>query len=216
MLIQDWLLLGLLAGPVTASWAGNLNYRSPSLNHPSLGISLHKVAKCSEVPSDGEVTSFKAEQLNFTHGVASGDPYATSVILWTRAAPSLEASDDNSSTTGAVPMYNPVPIYRSHDGKHISKAPVCLEWKIAKDKRLRHVVDSGTVFTSSDIDYTVKVRWRLPISQIRLGIDKSRSRQRILSRSQLTTTNSTSAGPTRRARLVVQRPHLVRETPLSN
>ena len=36
-------------------------------------------------------------------------------------------------------------------------APVCLQYKIASDTVLNQVVDSGTVFTSSDVDYTVKV-----------------------------------------------------------
>jgi alkaline phosphatase D len=57
---------------VGASWAKNLNYRSPSENHPSLGISVHKVVKRS-VPS----TAFSPSQLNFTHGVASGGSFST-------------------------------------------------------------------------------------------------------------------------------------------
>ena len=32
-----------LVSSTLASYAGNLNYRSPSHNHPSLGISIHKV-----------------------------------------------------------------------------------------------------------------------------------------------------------------------------
>ena len=38
-----------------------------------------------------------------------------------------------------------------------SKAPICLEYKVASDKALSNIVDSGTVFTSSDVDYTVKI-----------------------------------------------------------
>ena len=38
-----------------------------------------------------------------------------------------------------------------------SKAPICLQFKIATDKGFTKVADSGTIYTSSDIDYTVKV-----------------------------------------------------------
>ena len=65
---------------------------------------------------------------------------------------------DNATVTGVQPLYNPVPIY-SDDGSHIatSKAPVCLQFKIASDETLKQVVDSGVIYTSSDVDYTVKV-----------------------------------------------------------
>ncbi|KAK2736231.1 hypothetical protein FQN57_000829 [Myotisia sp. PD_48] len=144
----------LTATSATASYAGNLNYRSPSLNHPSLGISVPKVAKRGNPES-----SFDADKLNFTHGVASGDPYATSVILWTRCAPNFDNVADNSSVSGLVPLYNPVPIYNKDTEEHkpVSNAPVCLDYKVAKDKKLKHVVERGSVFTSSDVDYTVKV-----------------------------------------------------------
>ena len=39
----------------------------------------------------------------------------------------------------------------------VSKSPVCVDFKISGDKDLKHVADSGRVYTSSDIDYTVKV-----------------------------------------------------------
>ena len=64
----------------------------------------------------------------------------------------------NSTVSGFVPLFNPVPIY-NENGTHIpvSNAPVCVEYKIASDKALGSVVDSGTLYTSSDVDYTVKV-----------------------------------------------------------
>lgn len=52
--------------------------------------------------------------------------------------------------SGYVPLYD-------HGPKQISTAPVCVEWKVAKDEALEHVESSGTAYTSSDIDYTVKV-----------------------------------------------------------
>lgn len=92
--------------------------------------------------------------MNFTHGVASGDPYPDSVILWTRVAPYSDNSQSNVTVTGYVPLFD-------HDNQkyvEISKSPICVEYKVAGDKELREVVDSGKVFTSSDVDFTVKVK----------------------------------------------------------
>lgn len=147
------LALATYAGVAAASYANNLNYRSPSYNHPSLGISIHKVNKRSagSPPLD-------ASQLNFTHGVASGDPYPHSVIIWTRCAPSNDDVDDNSTVSGTVELYNPVPIYEGgNEHPPASTAPICLNFKVAEDKALTRVVDSGKAFTSSDVDYTLKV-----------------------------------------------------------
>ncbi|EER26603.1 alkaline phosphatase family protein [Coccidioides posadasii C735 delta SOWgp] len=156
-------LLALSAATASASFVGNLNYRSPSANHPSLGVSVPKVEKRSEPGS-----AFDPAQLNFTHGVASGDPYATSVILWTRCSPMFDDVNDNSTVSGLVPMYNPVPIYKDTDEhRPISNAPVCLRFKVATDDKLKRVVDEGTVYTSSDVDYTVKASTVIPMNQHR-------------------------------------------------
>ncbi|KIV82794.1 hypothetical protein PV11_04873 [Exophiala sideris] len=147
------LVFSLLIVATFASYGSNLNYRSPSINHPSLGISIRKVVKRND-----PWTAWPAESLNFTHGVASGDPYPNSVILWTRCSPTFDDVNDNSTVSGFVPLYNPVPIYNDTDeARPASSTPVCLNWKIASDKGLSSVVDSGTVYTSSDVDYTVKV-----------------------------------------------------------
>ena len=140
------------AGAAAATYAGNLNYRSPSWNHPSLGISIHKVNKRNAGSSP-----YPASDLNFTHGVASGDPFPNSVILWTRCAPMFDNVNNNSTVSGTVPLYNPVPIYDSSNETTISKAPICLTFKIATDRDLENVVDSGNAYTSSDVDYTLKV-----------------------------------------------------------
>jgi alkaline phosphatase D len=151
-MLQLFVLFSLVAAAL-ASYGNNLNYRSPSLNHPGLGISVRKVVKRHDPRS-----AFAAGSLNFTHGVASGDPAPNSVILWTRCAPSTDDVQNNSTTSGFVPLYNPVPVYNDTDeGKPVSNTPVCLKWKIASDKGLSSVLDSGTVYTSSDVDYTVKV-----------------------------------------------------------
>jgi len=140
------------AGVAVASYASNINYRSPSHNHPGLGISIHKVNKRNAGSSP-----INAASLNFTHGVASGDPYPNSVILWTRCAPMQDDVNDNSTVSGYMPLYNPVPIYNQTDTGPASTAPVCVSYKIATDNAFSKVVDSGMAYTSSDVDYTLKV-----------------------------------------------------------
>ncbi|KAJ4339925.1 hypothetical protein N0V87_002863 [Didymella glomerata] len=137
-----------LASIASASWSKNLNYRSPSEHHPALGISIHRVVKRNDPQS-----SYETSSLNFTHGVASGDPYPNSVILWTRVAPQSDNSQSNLTVTGYAPLYD-------HDNEkyvHVSKSPVCVEYRVAADKNLTSTVDSGKVYTSSDVDFTVKV-----------------------------------------------------------
>ncbi|MCJ1424371.1 hypothetical protein MMC29_002259 [Sticta canariensis] len=142
------------AAVAAASYANNLNYRSPSYNHPALGVAIHKVNKrhAGSPPTH-------ASELNFTHGVASGDPYPHSVIIWTRCAPIKDDVDDNSTVSNDVPLYNPVSIQGQVVEKlpPASKAPICIKYKVATDQALTKVVDSGTAYTSSDVDYTLKV-----------------------------------------------------------
>lgn len=137
-----------LATAAAASYADNLNFRSPSHHHPGLGVSIRKVVARHEF-----TTPQDASKLNFTHGVASGDPYPNSVILWTRIAPSSDNDRSNATVSGTSPLYN-------HDTEEFvmaSTAPVCVEYTVASDKALKKVLCGGTVYTSSDIDYTVKV-----------------------------------------------------------
>lgn len=70
----------------------------------------------------------------FRHGVASGDPLATQVIIWTRVTPSATASPGS----GVGP-------------------PVTVSWKVATDPTLRNVVARGSVRVSSATDHTVKL-----------------------------------------------------------
>ncbi|KAF2827935.1 hypothetical protein CC86DRAFT_288876 [Ophiobolus disseminans] len=137
-----------LVSLASASYSKNLNYRSPSEHHPSLGIAIHRVVKRNDPAS-----SYDALSLNFTHGVASGDPYPNSVILWTRIAPQSDNSNSNVTVTGYAPLYD-------HDNEKyvtISKSPVCVEYTVASDEQLSKVVDSGKAYTSSDVDFTVKI-----------------------------------------------------------
>ncbi|WP_221796838.1 alkaline phosphatase D family protein [Oceanobacter mangrovi] len=66
----------------------------------------------------------------FGHGVASGDPLADAVIIWTRVTPYEDAEDD---------------------------AEAEVDYVVATDEALTSVVASGTVTTTADADYTVKV-----------------------------------------------------------
>lgn len=143
-------LLALFPG-VLASYEGNLNYRSPSLRHTGMGINLdlihaRSLTKRDEVP-------FQPSELKFTHNVASGDPYADSVILWTRVAPTMDSDDSNVTVSGTVGYYN-------HDTEPFVKAsahPICIDYHVFADEESTRVIDNGRAFTSSDIDYTVKV-----------------------------------------------------------
>lgn len=65
----------------------------------------------------------------FYHGVASGDPLADRVIIWTRVSP--ESPQDQGS--------------------------VQVKWTVATDVKLLNVVSSGVIVTDSTKDYTVHV-----------------------------------------------------------
>jgi alkaline phosphatase D len=69
-----------------------------------------------------------AAAVHFTHGVASGDPLADRVILWTRVLPG--------------------------DGR---AQALDVHWEIALDEEFAQKVTSGTTDTSAARDYTVKV-----------------------------------------------------------
>ncbi|KAI1375979.1 PhoD-like phosphatase-domain-containing protein [Hypoxylon crocopeplum] len=137
-----------LAGTASAAFTGNLNYFSPSKHHASLGVSISKVAKRTFANSPWDPS-----QLNFTHGIASGDPYDDSVVLWTRAAPTSDNNKSNVTVTGYVPLYD----HSTEQYVSKSNSPVCVDWKISTSKSFKNIADSGTAYTSSDIDYTVKV-----------------------------------------------------------
>ncbi|KAI0842132.1 PhoD-like phosphatase-domain-containing protein, partial [Hypoxylon sp. FL0890] len=139
----------LLATLAAATFDGNLNYASPSRRHSGLGVDVPRVSRRSL--KRGAI-AYRAEELNFTHGVASGDPFPDSVILWTRVAPSLESDTSNVTVEGTVPLYN-------HDTQtyiNADPSPICVEWKVFSNGS-EDVVSSGEAYTTSDIDYTVKV-----------------------------------------------------------
>ncbi|KAL1872435.1 hypothetical protein Daus18300_004406 [Diaporthe australafricana] len=152
----------LLLHSAIASFTGNLNYHSPSRRdeHANLGLHVDHISRRSL--KRGNI-AYSPSELSFTHGVASGDPYPESVILWTRIAPSTESDQSNVTVEGTVPVYN-------HDTETYIKAdanPICVEWTVwhqisgngtnTNDTYVGPTVSSGTAFTTSDIDFTVKV-----------------------------------------------------------
>ncbi|KAI0131004.1 phosphodiesterase/alkaline phosphatase D precursor [Daldinia grandis] len=137
-----------LVGAASATFTGNLNYFSPSRHHPSLGVSISKVAKRTAANPHWDPS-----QLKFTHGIASGDPYDDSVILWTRATPSSDNDKSNITVSGYVSLYD----HSTEQFVAKSNMPVCVDWKISSISSLEDIVDSGRAYTSSDVDYTVKV-----------------------------------------------------------
>ena len=71
--------------------------------------------------------------INFTHGIASGYPFDTSVLLWTRAVPTGSTQPDDTT-------------------------PVCVSYGVYTNQDLSgSTVDAGQAFTSAEVDWTVKV-----------------------------------------------------------
>lgn len=72
--------------------------------------------------------SFNPDWAPFFHGVASGDPLADRVIIWTRLTP-----------------------------EDMETGPYEVSWRVATDPQLENVVQIGTMQTDATKDYTVKV-----------------------------------------------------------
>lgn len=124
-----------LSSQALASYTGNLNYRSPSLRHARLGIDLEKVTARSL--SKRDEAPYEPSQLNFTHGVASGDPYADSVVLWTRVAPSMESDESDVTVSGDVPLYD----HETEGYVRASAHPVCVKYRVFDEEGKKKVVD---------------------------------------------------------------------------
>ena len=75
----------------------------------------------------GRIFARQGSEAVFRHGVASGDPLRDRVVLWTRVTP---------GTPGAT---------------------VDVEWMLARDARMSRAIARGSIRTSADRDYTVKI-----------------------------------------------------------
>ncbi|MHC5171328.1 alkaline phosphatase D family protein [Acinetobacter johnsonii] len=87
----------------------------------SLPISL---TACGD---DADSNTQPNTQVQFLHGVASGDPLQTQVIIWTRVTPAD------------------------------SSARLEVQWEVAKDAEFKHITATGNVLTTAAQDFTVKV-----------------------------------------------------------
>ncbi|KNZ74214.1 Alkaline phosphatase D [Termitomyces sp. J132] len=156
----------------------NLAYRSPFAEHPQASLAhrtdliakrafahvRRQVTNASDFSDDHYPTFYGGDfsnspfiwngGLNFTHSVASvitlplysfassdpqtlqGDPFDTSVLLWTRAE-AISPAGSNALPDQSV--------------------PVCVSYKISTSSDLSGEVDSGSAFTSYDVDWTLKV-----------------------------------------------------------
>ncbi|KAM7186370.1 alkaline phosphatase [Rhypophila sp. PSN 637] len=142
--------VGSSVGLVTASFDGNINYHSPSPRHVNMGLDIPIISHRSYKRG---ATPYAPSDLNFTHGVASGDPYPDSMILWTRIAPSAASDPSNVTVSGTVDLYN-------HETEKYIQAdanPICVQWKVWEPATKDTIVAQGKAYTTSDIDFTVKV-----------------------------------------------------------
>lgn len=57
------------------------------------------------------------------------------------------------TVSGLAPLYN----HDTNEYVSVSTAPVCVNWQISTSANMSGAVNSGTAYTSSDIDYTIKV-----------------------------------------------------------
>lgn len=205
----------LAAHGISATLTSNLNYLSPSARsiHINLGLDTEHIHARSY--KRGNV-AFAPEDLFFTHGVASGDPFPNSVILWTRVAPQVASDQSNVTVTGTVPLYN-------HDTEQYIAAdanPVCVDWKVWEQSANANgsslngsfagpTVSSGTAFTTSDIDYTIKAWhfWQTHVHIQMVQLTSYRLTQRALSLGPHTITNSQSADRVIRVPWVGSRQH---------
>lgn len=83
------------------------------------------------VTGEGEYAGYNADLAPFYHGVASGDPTTTSVILWTRVTPEVALE------------------YATGD--------IDVSWYIADTPDFTNILDQGTFTTNIERDFTVKV-----------------------------------------------------------
>ncbi|TFK42649.1 PhoD-like phosphatase-domain-containing protein [Crucibulum laeve] len=140
----------------TALFDKNLAYHSPFVDNPQISHDTRSIQRRNVKRQTQDATKFDDEHypgfygsdfsnspfvwsggLNFTHSVASGDPFDTSVILWTRAVPT---SPDGTSE---LPDQS---------------VPACLSFAVSTAADLSgKPIAHGQAFTSYDVDWTVKV-----------------------------------------------------------
>ncbi|WP_063047242.1 alkaline phosphatase D family protein [Nocardia pseudovaccinii] len=103
-------------------------------SEPFARRTLLKGGAVATVAGFAVATPARAEGPVFRHGVASGDPLPSGVIIWTR----VTVSDD--ATPGS--------------GIGVSAA---VRWELAADERFASVIASGMATATADYDHTVKI-----------------------------------------------------------
>lgn len=71
----------------------------------------------------------------------------------TRASPTMDNDRSNVTVEGTAPLYN-------HDTQQYvaaSQNPICVDWTVSTEEDLSNPCANGKAYTSSDIDYTIKV-----------------------------------------------------------
>ncbi len=97
-----------------------------SVGMTAIGAASLGLVGCGD--DDNSFNNTSNDAVSFNHGVASGDPLADRVILWTRVTPQSAGSQQFK-----------------------------VNWVVARDEQIRDIVAQGEVTTSAVKDYTVKV-----------------------------------------------------------
>ena len=98
-----------------------------------VGAALVGVPGCAtdDILTDETAQAAGATRHGFPQGVASGDPRATSVVLWTRVVPIGVAEAD--------------------------RGPVCVRVQVARDNRFASVVVDHEIVATPGSDHTVRI-----------------------------------------------------------
>lgn len=94
--------------------------------------------------AEAEPTVLTLTSNPFAHGVASGDPLADAVILWTRVTPAGAQTED---LPGAMAREVPPEV----------PPDVTVDWRMALDPQLQQVIAQGSARTGAELDFTVKL-----------------------------------------------------------
>ncbi len=122
------------------------------MSHPTRRQFLHTVAAGAVATGAAAALSgCEFGSFDFLHGVASGDPLPTRVILWTRV--SADAAMQETWARLEAAAASSIDARRSWE----QERQVPVSWEIARDRDFRHVVARGLALASADSDFTVKV-----------------------------------------------------------
>nr|WP_200862360.1 alkaline phosphatase [Chlorogloeopsis fritschii] len=94
---------------------------------------LTGLAIASQIPHPRAIAKARFSDYPFKLGVASGEPYPNSVVIWTRLAP-------DPVNGGGMPLVN-VPI----------------RWEVATDSNMRQIVARGTEIATPELAHSVRV-----------------------------------------------------------